>query len=81
MQGGQFFSAGIIRKRRLAPVSRLSCLFLIPDVNAQSAAEVFFLKSVRPLFIARCLDCHSEDNDESELRMDWQTVDFMESGC
>ncbi|MDA0587244.1 MAG: DUF1553 domain-containing protein [Planctomycetota bacterium] len=37
---------------------------------AQTPAEAFFEKSVRPLLVERCLDCHSEDNSESEFRAD-----------
>ena len=56
--------------RSLVPASLLSCLFFVHEASAQSETEVFFEKSVRPLFVKRCLDCHSEDNAESELRID-----------
>ncbi|QDU09932.1 DUF1553 domain-containing protein [Gimesia aquarii] len=32
--------------------------------------EAFFEKHIRPLFINRCYDCHSEDSVESGLRVD-----------
>ncbi|MCH7990448.1 MAG: hypothetical protein IID46_15010, partial [Planctomycetes bacterium] len=30
----------------------------------------FFEKQVRPVLVNRCYDCHGEDSDESELRLD-----------
>ncbi|MGI8980975.1 MAG: DUF1553 domain-containing protein [Pirellulaceae bacterium] len=30
----------------------------------------FFEKKVRPLLVARCFECHSDQNEESELRVD-----------
>jgi cytochrome c553 len=48
----------------------LSCPLAAGQCHAQTPAEVFFEKSVRPLLVERCLDCHSEDNSESEFRAD-----------
>jgi hypothetical protein len=39
----------------------------------------FFEKRIRPLLVARCFDCHGEDQAESELRLD-SRADMLEGG-
>jgi len=39
----------------------------------------FFEKRIRPLFAARCFDCHGADQAESELRLD-SRADMLEGG-
>ncbi len=42
-------------------------------------AVEFFEKRIRPLLVARCFDCHGEDQAESELRLD-SRADLLEGG-
>lgn len=45
----------------------------------ESQATEFFEKRIRPLLVARCFDCHGEDQSESELRLD-SRADMLEGG-
>ncbi len=40
------------------------------EFNATPDHEAFFEKKVRPLLVARCLDCHDEKKQEGGLRLD-----------
>src|SRR5687768_13400510 len=43
----------------------------IARAEGPSAEQVeYFEKKVRPLLVAKCFECHSEQNEESELRVD-----------
>ncbi len=56
-------------------------LFGLPSAvraDDPQAAE-FFEKRIRPLLVARCFDCHGEDQSESELRLD-SRADMLEGG-
>jgi mono/diheme cytochrome c family protein len=39
----------------------------------------FFEKRIRPLLVARCIDCHGADQSESDLRLD-SRADMLEGG-
>jgi hypothetical protein len=49
----------------------LSACALAARGEGPSAEQVeFFEKKVRPLLVAKCFECHSDQNEESELRVD-----------
>lgn len=41
-----------------------------PSVLAQDSAADFFEKSVRPILVARCIECHNADDASGGLRLD-----------
>lgn len=45
-------------------------LMLTAFVTPAQAASVDFVRDIRPIFEARCYDCHSGDNRKSGLRLD-----------
>ena len=56
-----------------APLSLLLLLACAVAAQAEppSAEQAeFFEKKVRPLLVAKCFECHSDQNEESELRVD-----------
>ena len=74
--------AGVATKRIVAAVAAIAALSL-PIAPAWSADEVvnprenptdedirFFETKIRPLFANHCNDCHGEDTQESDLRLD-----------
>jgi cytochrome c553 len=40
------------------------------DFRATPEQEAFFEKSVRPILVAKCLECHGEKKQEGGLRLD-----------
>ncbi|MCP4508847.1 MAG: hypothetical protein GY826_20945, partial [Fuerstiella sp.] len=46
---------------------------------APNAAQAFFSKKILPVFRAKCLDCHGEDQQEGSLRLD-SLVHVMRGG-
>jgi hypothetical protein len=46
--------------------------------DAQRAAMTFFEKEVRPIFVKRCHDCHSDAKQKGGLRVDH--IDFLKAG-
>lgn len=58
------------------PTVQLSLLFLLATglaarAEGPTAEQIeFFEKKVRPLLVAKCFECHSDQNEESELRVD-----------
>jgi hypothetical protein len=48
------------------------------DEGAASSAD-FFEKTVRPILVARCVECHGPDSAESDLRLDSQEA-FVAGG-
>ncbi|MFN0196846.1 MAG: DUF1549 domain-containing protein, partial [Planctomycetaceae bacterium] len=76
-----------VRLGRLLFVS-LACILLVNVASAQQADDVaklsdedreFFEKSVRPVLVSRCQDCHSGDNPESKLSVE-HLADLMQGG-
>lgn len=65
---------------RLIAVARRIGLFLLllasacgpvkADENVKAAGETFFENKIRPLLAKHCFECHSEDAQEGELRLD-----------
>ncbi len=57
-------------------ISQLSLLLLLACALAAQAEPLsaeqieFFEKKVRPLLVAKCFECHSDQSEESELRVD-----------
>jgi hypothetical protein len=64
---------------------QLSILFLLATglaarAEGPTAEQVeFFEKKVRPLLVAKCFECHSDQNEESELRVD-SLVELLAGG-
>src|SRR5204862_3612779 len=49
----------------------MSACALAVRAEGPSAEQIeFFEKKVRPLLLAKCFECHSDQNEESELRVD-----------
>ncbi|HMV46867.1 MAG TPA: PSD1 and planctomycete cytochrome C domain-containing protein [Blastocatellia bacterium] len=49
----------------------LPCAYLLPTpAGAQNGAQVSFERDIRPLLMARCLQCHSEKKQSGGLRLD-----------
>jgi len=42
----------------------------VPDAAITLEQEAFFEKNVRPILLARCLDCHGEKKQEAGVRLD-----------
>ncbi len=55
-----------------------SCLVLSAFAGVSRAAEVDYLRQVKPLFTQYCVQCHGADKEEAGLRVD--TVEAMRLG-
>ncbi len=58
---------------RLIPIAA-TLLFGAATVRAVEDGDAFFEKKIRPLLIQHCFECHSEDAEESGLRVDSLTA-------
>ena len=51
---------------------------LAADDDAQRAAMTFFEKEVRPIFVERCFECHSNTKQKGGLRVDH--IGYLKTG-
>ena len=58
----------------------LLCLLALPIGAAADEADELFKKSVRPLFMRKCFDCHSSKADELKGNLKLETLDDILQG-
>ena len=60
-----------MRLRRTGLIATLGCLTLVGRLwGDETADDAFFEAKVRPLLIAKCLECHSSEKPKAGLRLD-----------